>query len=559
MANGFGSLFVGASGLMSAQNSLNVTANNLANVDTKGYVREQVRYTDQNYITTKNPTKGTNMHQTGLGVSIGDVAHARDIFLDKAYRLETGRSAFYSTYYEVNTQVEDLFQELDGEQFKGAVGDFWQAFQELAKTPEDTTIQNLVLQKAELFLTRSQSLYSNLQSYQTNLNQQVADSVDKVNKLGNRIYELNNIIQKIESGGVETAMTYRDERDNLIDELASYGAVSYQENQFGFMNIDFEGVEFVDEMGCHNMGIYVEDRTTGFYTPYWPQTTDEASGKYTKVFKLDNISVEYETDIGKIKALLKARGDKYGKASDLVDMESYSKVHDCTVTEVEAQLDRLTTTIINTINDIYCPNTTYTSPDGLTYTVLDTENCARNKNGDLPPEELFVRIGQKERYTETYIDGQKFYVYNEPNPGDDSTWYAMGSVTVNDDLKKVITLMPAYRKDGAVNYEMANKLADMWTKTPFTLDPTDTEPTTFEGYYDKMISKLGSKGSVYKTAAETMESTVNSVENSRKQVTGVSSDEELTNLVKYQSAYNAASRYISVISEMTELIVTGLV
>ena len=232
MANGFGSLFVGASGLMSAQNSLNVTANNLANVDTKGYVREQVRYTDQNYITTKNPTKGTNMHQTGLGVSIGDVAHARDIFLDKAYRLETGRSAFYSTYYEVNTQVEDLFQELDGEQFKGAVGDFWQAFQELAKTPEDTTIQNLVLQKAELFLTRSQSLYSDLQSYQTNLNQQVADSVDKVNKLGNRIYELNNIIQKIESGGVETAMTYRDERDNLIDELASYGAVSYQENQF---------------------------------------------------------------------------------------------------------------------------------------------------------------------------------------------------------------------------------------------------------------------------------------------------------------------------------------
>ena len=52
---------------------------------------------------------------------------------------------------------------------------------------------------------------------------------------------------------------------------------------------------------------------------------------------------------------------------------------------------------------------------------------------------------------------------------------------------------------------------------------------------------------------------MNSVENSRKQVTGVSSDEELTNLVKYQSAYNAASRYISVISEMTELIVTGLV
>ena len=49
MANGFGSLYVGASGLQNAQNAINTTANNLANVDTKGYVRQQVRYADKNY------------------------------------------------------------------------------------------------------------------------------------------------------------------------------------------------------------------------------------------------------------------------------------------------------------------------------------------------------------------------------------------------------------------------------------------------------------------------------------------------------------------------------
>ena len=53
MANGFGSLYVGASGLQNAQNALNTTANNLANVDTKGYVREQVRFADKNYIKLK--------------------------------------------------------------------------------------------------------------------------------------------------------------------------------------------------------------------------------------------------------------------------------------------------------------------------------------------------------------------------------------------------------------------------------------------------------------------------------------------------------------------------
>ena len=53
MANGFGSLYIGASGVQNAQSALNTTANNLANVDTKGYVRQQVRFADKNYTTLK--------------------------------------------------------------------------------------------------------------------------------------------------------------------------------------------------------------------------------------------------------------------------------------------------------------------------------------------------------------------------------------------------------------------------------------------------------------------------------------------------------------------------
>ena len=117
MANGFGSMYIGASGLQGAQNALNTTANNLANVGTEGYVRQQVRFTDKRYDMIKNPTKVTNAHQSGLGVSIGDVVHARDIFLDKSYRLERGRESFYDTCYESTTYVEDLLQELDGQEF----------------------------------------------------------------------------------------------------------------------------------------------------------------------------------------------------------------------------------------------------------------------------------------------------------------------------------------------------------------------------------------------------------------------------------------------------------
>ena len=220
MANGFGSFYVGSSGLKNSQNALNTTANNMANVNTTGYVRQQVRFSDKHYITRNNPTAGTNIQQSGLGVSVSDVAHVRDIFLDKSYRQENGRKGFYSTLYSTTSYVEDIMQEMNGAEFKESISELWQAFQEYGKDPTNSTNQNLIIQKSELFLTRCNTVYSDLQKYQSNINLQIKDQVDRINEIGDKIYALNLEIQKTESSGVETAMTARDARDSLIDELA---------------------------------------------------------------------------------------------------------------------------------------------------------------------------------------------------------------------------------------------------------------------------------------------------------------------------------------------------
>lgn len=566
MANGFGSLYVGASGLQNAQNAINTTANNLANVDTKGYVRQQVRYADKNYTILKDSRANVNMQQSGLGVSIGDVVHARDIFLDKTYRQETGRMSFYSARYETATYVEDLMQELNGQQFKQSVSDLWQAFQEVSTKPADSTNQNLVLQKADLLVSRTQKLYSDLQNYQSNINDQIKDDVDRVNTIGNRIYELNLQIQKVEAGGTETAMTLRDERDSLLDELGNYGRIEVTEDATGFAYVDMEGVRFVDENRCYNMGLKAADGT-GFYTPYWPQQSDVEKGQYVPVFRLSGeISSEMNTDIGSIKSKLLVRGDTYGRREDMASEESYGNIEGCTLMEVEAELDVLFSNIVRSMNDIYCPNTettsAFTSTDGRTYPagtkILDEENCARGVDGELPPRELFTRIGI-DRYTKvTGTDGKTYYVYNEEDPDVSSTRYAIGTITVNSDLKRQITLMPAYKKDGSVDYEMGAKLAAAWEVKDMKLNPYDQKPCTFEEYYDKMVDQLGIEGNTYKSVTETLSGAVSSVDSKRQQVSGVSSDEELSNMIKFQSAYNAASRFMNVISEMTETIVTGL-
>lgn len=566
MGNGFGSLYVGASGLQNAQNAINTTANNLANVDTKGYVRQQVRYADKNYTILKDSRANVNMQQSGLGVSIGDVVHARDIFLDKTYRQETGRMSFYSARYETATYVEDLMQELNGQQFKQSVSDLWQAFQEVSTKPADSTNQNLVLQKADLLVSRTQKLYSDLQNYQSNINNQIKDDVDRVNTIGNRIYELNLQIQKVESGGTETAMTLRDERDNLLDELGNYGRIEVTEDATGFVYVDMEGVRFVDENRCYNMGLKAAEGT-GFYTPYWPQQSDVEKGQYVPVFRLSGeISSEMNTDIGSIKSKLLVRGDTYGRREDMASEESYGNIEGCTLMEVEAELDVLFSNIVRSMNDIYCPNTettsAFTSKDGVTYPagtkILDEENCARGVDGELPPRELFTRIGI-DRYTKVAgTDGKTYYVYNEEDPDVSSTRYAIGTITVNSDLKRQITLMPAYKKDGSVDYEMGAKLAAAWEVKDMKLNPYDQKPCTFEEYYDKMVDQLGIEGNTYKSVTETLSGAVSSVDSKRQQVSGVSSDEELSNMIKFQSAYNAASRFMNVISEMTETIVTGL-
>ena len=569
MANGFGSMYIGASGLQGAQNALNTTANNLANVGTEGYVRQQVRFVDKRYDMIKNPTKVTNAHQSGLGVSIGDVVHARDVFLDKSYRLEKGREAFYETCYETTSYVEDLLQELDGEEFKQSVEDIWVAFQELSKTPADSVTQNLVIQKAELLLSRSENLYVDLQGYQANIDSQIVDNLNRVNEIGDRIHELSMEIQKVESNRMETAMTLRDERDHLVDELAGLCKIDVREDDSGFMFINIEGVEFVNEQQCFHMGTTV-DKVTGFSTPIWPHLSDDTKGMYTPIFRTEGeISSEMNTDIGEIKAQLLMRGDEYGVYSDLLTAAAYGPIEDKLLIETQAQVDLLLHEIVTTMNDIFCPNTELELTQDMTINgieykagdkikVLDEANSPVGADGKLPPRELFERMGT-ERYTVMNIDGKNYYVYNEENPNDPNTLYRVGNLRVNDDLTKQVTLLPAFTQNGAVDYALGARLSEAWNVQGMHINPSDQYPCTFQVFYDKMIGKLGTDGSVYKSSLDTMTNTVTSIDNSRQQIMGVSSDEELTKLIKYQSAYNASSRFMTVISQMTELIVTGLI
>lgn len=565
MANGMGSLYIGASGLQQSQNALNTTANNLANVETTGYVRQQVLFADRDYniFDTK---AAISKQQAGLGVNIADVVHTRDYFLDKYYRTENGRQAFYDATNEAVQEVITSFQELEGTTFQSGMYDFWTAFQEFAKIPDSSVNQNLVVQKGVLFVERAQGIVDNMKSYQSKINTKISESIDRINELGHTIQELNLQIQKVEAGKVETAMTLRDERDNALDELSQYAQIDFSETPDGIVKVKLEGVQFVDEVHVFEMGKKV-DKATGFITPTWPHLSDASLGHYTNVFDYSvDISSEMNTDIGILKAQVLARGDHVANYTDVAGLtaDQYNDGAGMSVMlSAQAEFDQLVHGIMTAINDVLSPLTTksFTGADGTVYNnvkVWDEEKGCVGNDGEKPGRELFVRRGM-DRYREvTADDGKVYYVYNEEDTTDTSKMYTTYGVSVNQDLLDAESNLPYLRQNGEVAQAMAEELAAVWEKKGMILNPNDTDPCTFEGYYEKFMNELSTKGNVYESIAQSLSGSVTSISNQRQQVIGVSSDEELTNMIKYQNAYNAASRYINVISEMLEHIITQL-
>ncbi len=566
MANGMGSLYIGASGLQNSQNALNTTANNLANVETKGYVRQQVLFEDRDYVTFDRKAAISDQ-QAGLGVNIADVVHTRNAFLDQYYRTENGRQNFYEACAESSREVENQFQELEGEQFQTALQEFWESFAEFSKAPEEGIYQTLVIQKATLFLDRAQKVQENLKTYQKNLNYKINKNIDRINEIGTKIRDLNKEILRIESGGVETAMTLRDERDNLLDELSGLAKVDFKERADGTVRVKLENVEFVDEIHVYEVRGYTGP-VTGFITPYWPQLSDTGRGQYTYMFdyKSGDIAAELNTDIGALKGLIVSRGDRPADYRDITGMDQ-QKYEDTTgmsvVMTAQAELDQLIHEVVTSINDLFSPLTTasFTAADGTVYRnvkVWDEENGSVGTDGQKPGRELFTRRGCDRYNKVTANDGTVYYVYNEEDLKDTAKMYTTGGITINEDLLQLENALPHLKKNGEPDRAMAQALVALWDQKRQTINPSNTDPCTFKEYYRRMIQDIGTSGNVYEGLSAGLTKEVESIENSRQQVIGVSSDEELQNMIKYQNAYNAASRFINVISEMLEHIVTRL-
>ena len=157
------------------------------------------------------------------------------------------------------------------------------------------------------------------------------------------------------------------------------------------------------------------------------------------------------------------------------------------------------------------------------------------------------------------------YLYNEENESDIDWMYTLNSMVINKELTADYSLLevkanPELGLDGAYAFgqNLFQDLLHSWDEDLGVLDPNSQASYNFDDYYTNMIGGLGIRGNDWNNMVDYQTSLAESIEDKRQQVAGVSSDEELVNMMKYQHAYNAASRYINTIDSMLETLIERL-
>lgn len=543
-----GSLYLGTSGIRTSSNALNTTAHNVTNADTDGYTRQQVALVTSTYNTLSKTDAAIGYTQLGLGVTYSETRQVRDYFLDVNYRRESGRSDFYTTSVDALNQVEDILGEGDGaESFSTSFENLWTSIQELTKDPCNEVNQNLLVTRSYEFITEAQSVYQSLCDYQMNLNNTIRDDVKSINELAKRLEDLNISIMKIETAGFEHANDLRDERNAILDKLAGFASISWNENTDGYVSVQLEGTDLVKGGIVNPIAIY-QDPRTGFNYVYWAQNAsyyydddgnrvvDPESVDDAKVFDLSRpISSDANTDIGALRAALYARGDHNATYRDLQDDDYYdSTISQSVMMNIEAEFDALIHNVTTKVNSILKE-----AADTATSNYSESKYL-RNEDGTAI--QLF-----------TLLSG-------DMKPGDAGYEEAFTTMNtqINMELRQTPSKLGFRLDDGSEDIETMRKLSEAFEAEDYTLNPNVTTPVNFRQYYNSMISQTANSGSVYTIIRDAQDQTLGAIHSAREQIHGVNTDEELTYMIQYQNAYNAASRYINVVSEMLDHLLSTL-
>lgn len=238
MSLNFSSFEIGRRALFANQLGINITGQNISNVNTPGYSRQRV-------LLGESAPMNFNGHSIGTGVTIQGVEAFRNRFIEARIQTETGIAGRLNAQLDSLSQVETALQGAGGGGLQNALNGFFGAFRDLDANPNSVSLRAVTAQKGSALAAAFQTTRSRLDEIRRGADGQIRSSVDEVNALSQRVADLNNQIKNAEATGGE-ASALRDQRGEIVNRLSELTGARSVENADGTINLTIgEGMALV--------------------------------------------------------------------------------------------------------------------------------------------------------------------------------------------------------------------------------------------------------------------------------------------------------------------------
>ena len=496
MASTFFGLNIATSAVYASQAGLSVTGHNISNENTKGYTRQ---------VASQSAGDGLRFYASygmlGSGVEVTGIEQIRDSYYDVKYRNNEAKLGEFTAKYDYTLQIEDYFNEIDTDGFTIEYENLFSTLKSMQGNPSELTYRMEFLNYCSSISEYFNDIQSKLIVLQQQCNTEVSNMVDRINNISRQIASLNKQINTVELTG-SVANDLRDKRELLLDELAGIIPIEVKETKGACGNSDFEvkiqGVTLVETY--ESLELYTKERVL-------PNNKMDSAGLYDIYFQGTKLDVLAMGLSGKMRATMDIRDGNNGTPDD--KMKNSYAINFKGIPYYIDKIQEFKETLAETFNNIH-------------------QNNARiDENGNEVPANYNL-------YGDTTEDIPIFIISDN------------GVMTVNEKLIKDPALMALSIypiQDGVEDAGLAEKFLEIQDKPLF-------RHAVAEDYLQSIVSEISIDVMKSRTFEKNYTNIKASIKNQRLSVSGVDGDEEAMNLMKYQEAFELASKMISVMKEI---------
>ncbi len=229
-------MHTGRSGMVAARAAIATTGHNISNANTEGYSRQRVE------LEANVPVDGPGRRNTiGQGVNLARISRVNDEYIEKELQNGTRDLSHFEEKDVALRQLEEVFNELNGDGINRLMSRFFNEFRKLSNDPDSEAVRQSVRESTHALTNDFHRLRKEVEQVREHIDSRISAHTVEINSITSEVADLNQRIRALEVGGT-SPNDLKDRRGVLLKRLASYFSISVHDDGKGGLNVDIKGV-----------------------------------------------------------------------------------------------------------------------------------------------------------------------------------------------------------------------------------------------------------------------------------------------------------------------------